>query len=182
GVMARGGATHAQLEALRVAAHKANEQLGVRALTLNDFPDNRMDSVDRLDVTRVVEQQIERHRPAIVYTHHWADLNIDHRIANECVLTACRPQPPAPVQRLLFFEVPSSTEWSGPQYDFTPTWFVDIGATLDRKLAALRAYESELREYPHARSIEAIEHLAGWRGASAGMKAAEAFVLARNLE
>ena len=59
---------------------------------------------------------------------------------------------------------------------------MDITETLDLKLKALKFYECELRKYPHSRSIEAIEYLARWRGASVGVKVAEAFVLARNLE
>jgi LmbE family N-acetylglucosaminyl deacetylase len=182
GVMARPDATQAQLQSLKGAAQKANDRLGVRTLTLKDFPDNRLDSIDRLEVTKIIEAQIQADRPSIVYTHHWADVNIDHRRVNECVLAACRPQPGGCVQRLLFFEVPSSTEWSGPQYAFAPNWFVDVTTTLDLKIAALREYWSELRDFPHPRSIEAAGHLARWRGASSGFAAAEAFVLARNLE
>jgi N-acetylglucosamine malate deacetylase 1 len=36
-----------------------------------------------------------------------------------------------------------------------------------------------MREFPHPRSLGAIEHLAGWRGACAGLLAAEAFMLGR---
>jgi LmbE family N-acetylglucosaminyl deacetylase len=182
GLMARPGARRADLEDHKKAARQANEILGVKTLVLHDFPDNRFDSVDRLDITQFLETHVQAHAPEIVYTHHWADVNIDHRRVNECVLAACRPQPGGCVQRLLFFEVPSSTEWSGPQHAFAPNWFVDVTATLDLKIAALREYRSELRDFPHPRSIEAIGHLARWRGATAGMEAAEAFVLVRNLE
>ena len=81
------------------------------------------------------------------------------------------------------FEVPSSTEWqlSGSAPAFSPNWFVDISATLDRKLSALKAYHSEMREWPHPRSLKGVEHLAHWRGATIGVNAAEAFVLGRQL-
>lgn len=64
---------------------------------------------------------------------------------------------------------------------FSPNWFTDISETLDVKLQALQAYAMEMRPFPHARSMEAVRHLAHWRGASAGVAAAEAFVLARHL-
>ena len=38
-----------------------------------------------------------------------------------------------------------------------------------------------MRPWPHARSMEAVEYLARWRGASIGVKAAEAFILGRNI-
>ena len=181
GVLSRQGSQHAQLAQTRADCRKANQILGVHELTLNGYPDNRLDSIDRLEIVKFLEGQLERLSPEIVYTHHWSDVNIDHNRINECMLAACRPLPGRSVKRLLFFEVPSSTEWRGPQYCFNPNWFVDIADWLERKLAALDAYGGELREFPHARSREAVAHLARWRGATVGVAAAEAFVLARNI-
>ena len=116
-------------------------------------------------------------------THHGGDLNIDHQIVLKAVITACRPQPSYPVKRILSFEVPSSTEWQSPNTKsiFIPNWFENITNTLDLKLKALDAYKSEMREWPHARSINAVKHLAHWRGASVGCEAAEAFMLVREI-
>ena len=172
------------LSKLSKAAHQANDILGVKSLVLHDFPDNRMDSLDRLDVIKVVEGFIERFEPDKIYTHHCGDLNIDHRRIHEAVVTACRPMPGNQgVDTILFFEVPSNTEWQPPgsAVPFAPDWFVDISKTLELKLQALLAYESEMRPWPHARSVKAVEHLAGWRGASIGVAAAEAFILGRRL-
>jgi LmbE family N-acetylglucosaminyl deacetylase len=85
------------------------------------------------------------------------------------------------VRELLFFEVPSSTEWRPPGsgLPFHPNWFVDISNTLEKKLEALRAYQAELRVFPHPRSLQGVSALARWRGASVGVEAAEAFVLGR---
>jgi len=183
GAMARSAATPGSLEELKKAARRANEILGVETLTLHDYPDNRLDSIALLDVTRFVEEHVRKNAPAIVYTHHWGDMNGDHVRLSECVLTACRPTPGQTVRKILCFEVPSSTGWRGPRPDaFEPNWFVDISSTLEIKLAALKAYAHEMRDFPHARSLEAVAHLAHWRGASAGIAAAEAFVLVRNLE
>ncbi len=142
-----------------------------------------MDSIPLLDIIRSIEGSIARIKPDTVLTHHAGDLNIDHRRVHEAVATACRPQLGHPVRTLLSFEVPSSTEWqlgaSAPT--FVPNWFEDITSTLERKLAALDAYEAELRAWPHPRSRQAVEHLARWRGATIGAQAAEAFMLGRQL-
>lgn len=117
-------------------------------------------------------------------------MNIDHQITHHAVVTACRPQPGNSIKRLLFFEVPSSTEWHPPSSSppFIPNWYEDIsnagkdhGSFLDLKQKALEAYATEMRPWPHARSFEAVEHLARWRGANVGVKAAEAFVLGREI-
>lgn len=172
-----------ELSELAHAAHRAKDILSVASLNLHDFPDNRMDSLELLDVIKVIEQHIDKIRPEIIYTHHAGDLNIDHRIVHQSVVTACRPQPDHPVKLLLFFEVSSSTEWQLPVSApaFNPNWFVDITDTLTTKLKALEVYHTEIRHWPHPRSSRAIEHLARWRGSSVGVDAAEAFVLGRSI-
>lgn len=172
-----------QLRHLADIAREANRLLGAASVTLHGLPDNRMDSVDRLDVTKLVEAELARLRPAIVYTHHVGDLNIDHRVVHDSVVTACRPLPNSCVRTLAFFEVPSSTEWQLPTSGavFAPNWFIDISETLAIKLEALRVYRDEMRPWPHPRSPEAVEHLARWRGATSGIQAAEAFMLGRHL-
>ena len=172
-----------ELSALAVAAQQASDILGVQSLKLHDFPDNRMDSCDLLDVIKVIENKISKYQPDIIYTHHGGDVNIDHSLIHKAVVTATRPIPEQIVKTLLFFEIASSTEWQTPgsALPFTPNWFVDISETLNLKIKALTAYESEMHLFPHARSLTALENLARWRGANVGVEAAEAFVLGRNL-
>ena len=172
-----------ELSELARCAEVANAILGVVSVKLLSLPDNRMDGMELLDVVKIVEAEIEQLRPDMVLTHHAGDVNVDHRVLHDAVITACRPQPGHSVRTLLFFEVPSSTEWrpaaSGVQ--FAPDYFFDVTAFLDRKLAALNAYAPEMRAFPHPRSIKAVEHLAGWRGATIGCAAAEAFMLGRTI-
>jgi len=168
---------------LTQGARRANDIVGSSSVEFGGFPDNRMDSMDLLSVIKRVEQTIERFRPEVVYTHHAADVNIDHQITHQAVLTACRPIPGHPVKRLLFSEVVSSTHWQNARRaPFSPTWFIDVSHTLALKLKALRAYSLEMRSWPHARSYKAVEALARWRGSVVGCEAAEAFETGRILE
>jgi N-acetylglucosamine malate deacetylase 1 len=172
-----------ELSALAKATHASGDILGITSVRLLNFPDNRLDSVDLLDVIKAVEEQIERINPETVCTHHSGDLNIDHRITHQAVVTACRPQPRQVVRRLLAFEVPSNTEWQPPSsaLAFQPNWFEDVSGTINRKLQALEVYFAEMRPWPHSRSLQAVEHLARWRGASVGCESAEAFELIREV-
>ena len=164
------------------AAAAAARALGARPPRTLMFPDNRLDTVALLEVVRKVEACIAEVEPDIVYTHHRGDLNIDHEITHRAVLTACRPVPGSKVQAIYTFEVASSTEWNSPAPGpFQPLRYVDISATLERKMAALRCYEHEMRAYPHARSYEAVEALVRLRGAQAGLPAAEAFGVVREI-
>jgi N-acetylglucosamine malate deacetylase 1 len=171
------------LAARNAAAKAAGKILKCSSVNLLGLPDNRLDGIELLELVRRIEDFVMRHRPSLVITHHSGDVNIDHRIVHDAVISACRPQPGYPVRELLFFEVPSSTEWRPPGFSssFNPNYFVDISDTLPAKLAALNAYAEELRPFPHPRSIKAVSALAQWRGATVGVEAAEAFVLGRKL-
>lgn len=164
---------------LRRAAIDAAKLLGVKVAVLS-HPDQRFDSVDFLLLVKAVEAVVEQVGADRVYTHHAGDLNLDHRLTHQAVVTACRPLPMAKVKRIEAFEVPSATEWG--LEPFQPTSFVDVtGDPLQRKLLALACYSSEMREAPHPRSPQAIRALAHWRGSSAGVHEAEAFQLVREL-
>ena len=172
-----------ELSLLTKSAQQAAQIIGAKSLKLSGFPDNRMDSIDLLDIVKVIESEIELLQPKTVVTHHSGDLNIDHRIVHQAVMTACRPIPNHIVRRLLTFETLSSTEWQTTSFTtpFQPNWFEDVTKTIGRKMEALEAYHSEMREWPHARSLQSIEYLARSRGASIGCKAAEAFMLMREI-
>jgi LmbE family N-acetylglucosaminyl deacetylase len=162
---------------LKDCARAAAKVLGAKPPMLSGFPDNRLDTMDRLDVIQEIERYVDEIGPNTVFTHHGGDLNIDHRIIHEAVITACRPLPGSPVQRIFTFETISSTEWASAAIGqpFRPVRHVDISAHLPTKLAALECYGQEMRKFPHARSREAVEAQARLRGSQVGMMAAEAF-------
>jgi LmbE family N-acetylglucosaminyl deacetylase len=171
------------IKSLHGSSQRVADLLGAKELSLHGLPDNRFDSVPLLDVVKMVEQIIERWRPEAVYTHHGGDLNVDHRILSQAVLTATRPGQRNSVRDVYMFEIPSSTEWAFQQLSpaFRPNVFVDISATLDTKLKGMREYESEVRAFPHPRSSEALRAIAQRWGSVAGCKAAEAFELVRSI-
>lgn len=152
-------------------------------LVLEDLPDNQFDTVPLLTVAKIIERVISHAKPEIIYTHYHNDLNIDHRIACQAVLTACRPQPNSSVEQILTFETPSSTEWQIKDYEpFSPNHYVDISAELEKKKELLELYAPELRAFPHPRSMQAIAALATYRGIEVGLAAAEAFRIVRSIK
>ena len=168
------------LKIRNAGATHANKILGVDHVIFGNFPDNRMDSVDLLDVVKYVEELIIEFNPDVIFTHHSNCLNIDHRVVNQAVCTACRPQGNYSVKSILFFEIPSSTEWQISSLGaFSPNFFEDISSHLAKKIRALEVYSMEMRDWPHPRSIDGVTHLAKWRGAIIGADTAEAFVVGR---
>jgi len=172
-----------QLAKLRDCARHAASIMGAMPPIFLGLPDNKLDSIALLEVIKPIEAEVREFAPRLIYTHHGGDLNIDHRVIHAAVVTACRPSPENAVDMLLCFEIASSTDWQvgDTHLRFSPNWSVDISSTLATKLTALQAYEPEMRPWPHARSVIAQEHLARWRGASVGVEAAEAFMLARRV-
>lgn len=170
-----------ELDILRVEISEANKIVGIRNVFIEQLPDNRFDSVDLLDIVQLVEKYKSEVKPDTIFTHFYNDTNIDHRITFEAVLTATRPIVNEMVKEVYCFEVLSSTEWRFPQ-TFQPNVFFDISKTIDKKVSAMNAYASELREYPHPRSLKGIESLATQRGLQVGYGYAEAFQLIRSLK
>ncbi len=180
GLESRGPVADGALDKLAEEARMAAAALGAGEPELAGLPDNKLDTVPLLDVVKRVEDFVGRVAPDVIYIHHRGDLNIDHRVAHDAVLTACRPLPGGPVPRILAGEVLSSTEWQSPQMaPFVPTVFHDVTESLEAKLAAMRAYAGELREAPHPRSLDGIRAQARLRGVQSGCEAAEAFMLVR---
>jgi N-acetylglucosamine malate deacetylase 1 len=173
----------AEIDELQAASRKAISKLDALSVRFLDFPDNRCDSIDRLNLTKAIESVISELQPHTIYVHHCGDVNIDHRRMHEAAFTACRPKPGHSVKRILSFETVSNTEWAPPGTfpPFLPNVFVDIDEYWPQKKAALEAYQQEMHAWPHARSITAIEHLGRWRGASVGVEMAEAFMLLREV-
>ncbi|MBT5400692.1 PIG-L family deacetylase [bacterium] len=163
-------------------ALKACSILGVNNPIFLNFPDNRMDSIPLLDVIKSIEKIIDKLSPTIIYTHNDSDLNIDHRITYQAVMTSCRPQQGSSIKKIYLFEVLSSTEWSLSSYgSFVPNCFVDITNFIDVKIDALNEYLYEINEFPHPRSVEAVKALAKIRGSSSGFMYAEAFKVERDI-
>lgn len=167
---------------LQLNLKKAAEILGVSRIIHMDWPDNRFDTRPLLLLVKAIERQFAEISPQIIYTHHPSDLNVDHRMVYDAVLTAARPVPKNTVTDIYACEVPSSTGWEGPKGNaFSPTMYRDITPSLDRKIKAMEAYQTEALPYPHPRSPEGIRALAQYRGAQSGLFAAEAFVVVRQI-
>lgn len=180
GVTSRQASDLKDIENRNSAAERARALLGIQQNFYFGFPDNRLDTIPLLDIVYKLETVISQTRPNVIYTHHCGDLNIDHRLTHQAVMTACRPQPKTSIREIYTFEVMSSTEWATPTVNpFLPNYYVDITAYLETKIKSLQYYESEMRQAPHSRSVENIAALAKYRGYSVGVNAAEAFMAVR---
>jgi len=169
--------------ALADAARRAAKTLGFTSTEVCSLPDQRLDTIPLLDVTRIIERVVDQVGPDVVYTHFPGDVNSDHGVVARAAWVACRPYVVPRLQRFAVYETPSSTEWAWPLDGgvFAPTLFVDVSATLAVKLEAMQCYASELRDYPHPRSLAALTERAAYWGGRVGRTAAEAFQVLREV-
>ncbi len=162
------------------SANRALAHLGVGDVFFAGLPDNRLDTISLLEVSKGVERELTEFSPTFVLTHSMSDLNVDHEIALRAVLTACRPKRGSSIKGIASFQVPSSTDLGfDSRVSFRPNLFIEIDNFISEKLRALGEYRDEVPESNHPRSVEAIERVAAAWGDFAGSKYAEAFEIQR---
>ena len=181
GVTSRKGDEQAveKLNKLEEQSRVANKIVGIDTIHYSNLPDNKFDSIPLLDIIHSIESIVEKYKPHIVYTHYHGDVNIDHQLTSAAVQAAFRPMQECSIEAIYAFEIASSTEWNFRHDNiFRPNVFINIsGDGIDKKIAAMEAYASEIREFPHPRSVTYLRALATVRGGQSGMMAAEAFEL-----
>ncbi|MGG0670404.1 PIG-L deacetylase family protein [Lederbergia citrisecunda] len=161
----------------------ANKHIGIDEVIFLEHPNLLLEMMPLHVLNKDIEALIEKYDPSIIFTHHYGDVNRDHQILFQAVLTATRPLPGKKPVELICFETVSSSEW-GQQSDdknFKPTYFVDITDTIDKKIEALKFYDVEMRPFPHPRSYKGVEYLARMRGMTIGVEYAEAFEIIRRV-
>ena len=173
-----------ELKLHRDCIYRAQKKIGYHSLSVYNFPDNRFDSTDLLDLIKVIEKEKDKFQPEIIFTHHGGDLNIDHQRTFEAVITACRPMEFETVKCIITFQTPSGTEWrasTDPKH-FIPNMFVKVsGENMEAKIEGMEEYQFEKRKYPHPRSPEALRILAKSWGITIGCEYAEAFCIVRSI-
>lgn len=171
------------IEELEDAAMTAGQIIGYDKLYFAHLPDNQFDSINLLEIVKIIEKYSVQIGPDIIYTHHNGDLNIDHQLTNQAVLTATRPIGNTYVKEIYTFETLSSTEWNfnNRKAAFLPNVFNNIEDYMEQKIKAMQCYHSELCSFPHPRSLKGIEIAAQRWGMTVGMKQAEAFELIRKI-
>ncbi|MBU0639242.1 MAG: PIG-L family deacetylase [Planctomycetes bacterium] len=158
----------------------AAELLGVPDVRFLEFRTMHLNALPAIELNDAVGQSISDVAPDVVYAPPCGDLNRDHAVLFEAALVATRPAGRAGPAQLYSYEIPTTT-----RYNVGTGWqantYVDVTEHMDAKLAAMAAYETELREPPHPRSLEGLRIMARERGAAVGLQYAEAHMLVREV-
>ena len=164
-------------------ARACHQLIGVKKTFVLDFPSVYLEECHRYELNDAILKVVREIMPDEVYLPHWGDMQKDHQIVADACMVALRPKYEPKVKRIYSYETMSETAWNAPnvQNEFIPNVFVDITDSLDKKIQALGYFKTQLSPFPDARSLEAVESLAKYRGALMHVKAAEAFMLIREI-
>ena len=155
-------------------AREALSLFNITDIDFNRLPCGRLDSINIIDINKIIEKKILSFKPSIIFSHYSHDTNNDHRIVSRSVEMSARPVHEFTINTFSF-EILSSSEWS-LQYPFRPNTFVHLSEDdIENKINALKIYDGEIREFPHSRSEEGIRSLSKYRGMQVGVNYAEAF-------
>lgn len=170
-----------QVQNVRSEALRAHSVLGIKETFFFNFEAPFLDKYTIAEISVKISELIKKLSITHLFIPHRGDIHNDHEIINKASLVAARPVGRYSVKEIFTYETVSETEWALPNSNeiFMPDVFCNITDTFDSKIKAMKCYESQLREFPNPRSVENLEALAKYRGATVGFERAEAFELIR---
>ena len=160
-------------------AIKALQYLKIKKYKFYNLPCGRLDTIPIIDIAKIIEKEIKSFKPDTIITHSDKDVNNDHFIVNKATIQATRPGALNSINTLMSYEVLSSTEWKFSE-NFKPNYFIQLDdKNIKEKINSFKIYKSEIKKFPHPRSILGIKTLSMYRGMQIGSKYAEAFKIIR---
>ncbi len=163
-----------------LAAHKV---LGVKETIFLDLPVVALKDTPTIEINTRFQDIVNAIRPNVAFIPHRGDMHIDHSEVSKAAMVALRPMDNSQLKGIYAYETLSETEWNIPAVDnvFLPNVWNPIENYLEKKLDAMRCYKTQLKTFPHPRSLEAIEALARFRGSTVGVHNAECFMAVRQI-
>jgi len=148
-----------------------------------DLPATKLDTISKSEAVKLVSDIINKVKPSYVYLPYKNDIHSDHRLTFDTVLSSAKTFRAPSIKKMFMYEVISETEFSPPLKDsvFIPNSFSDITAQIDGKIKIMKIYKGEMDAHPFPRSAKNIKALATFRGATAGVKYAEAFMVLKEV-
>ena len=164
-------------------ALRAHEILGVKGTIFLELPVVALKDTPTIQINARFQKIVEELRPNLAFIPHKGDMHIDHGEVAKAAMGALRPMENPQLKGIYAYETLSETEWNipGPDHAFLPNVWNPIEGYLEKKLKAMSCYQSQLKEFPHPRSLEAIEALAKLRGSTIGAAEAECFMAVRQV-
>lgn len=172
----------------RVAARRQEllavaDRYGFSSVSELCLPATRLDTLPKGDIVAALGNVFRQVQPDTVYVPYRNDAHSDHAAVFDAAAACCKGFRHGYVKRVYAYETLSETEFGLRPDDggFRPNLFVDTSATFEEKLAIMRLYAGEMGPFPFPRSEECLRAQAVLRGSQAGCRAAEAFMILKEI-
>ena len=148
-----------------------------------NLPPAGLDTLALSDIVVRFSDVIEKVQPNAVYVPYRNDAHSDHKIVFDAAMATTKLFRYPYIKEVIAYETISETEYGLKPEDggFRPNLFENVSQFVEKKLAIMSHYESEMGVFPFPRSCEAIEALTKLRGAQSNFDAAEAFMLLKEV-
>jgi LmbE family N-acetylglucosaminyl deacetylase len=160
---------------------RVSREYGFKDVFKLNMPAARLDQVPRHDLVESVRKVIDSVKPDTVILPYEFDVHSDHRIGFEAAYSCIKVFRHPSVRKVMMMEVLSETEYASAGHAFTPNCFVDVTEHLERKIGILNLYKGETGRHPFPRSEESVRAIATSRGAAAGCRYAEGFMILKEI-
>jgi len=176
--------TKERVESREQEIRKVEESIGIEKTFLLRYPTMSLSSRSVIEMVGDISEIFKDVQPETIYCVNRSDAHSDHRVTFDAVMACTKSFRYPFIKKVLMYECLSETEFAPalPEKAFMPNYYVDISDFMEYKIKAMKIYDSELGEHPFPRSIENIKALATYRGASVGVKYAEAFQLIKYID
>lgn len=178
------GKDQKRLDNIKNEALAAHKVLGITETFFLDLPVVGLADIPTKKLNTAFFDIVKKIKPDIAYIPHKGDMHIDHTMVSEAAMVALRPVNNPQLKEIYAYETLSETEWNIPSPDniFVPNVWVDITGTIDKKIESMKCYKSQLYDFPHPRSLEAIKALSKLRGSTVCVHNAESFMQIRSIK
>ncbi len=162
---------------------KVSHEYGFEGVYKLGFPTMGTDEFPISIIIKKISDIYNKVKPNIIYLPFYSDIHSDHRIIFEAAYSCTKTFRYPFIKKVFMMETISETDFglNFRENAFAPNHFVDITNFLNKKIEIMKIFKNEIGEHPFPRSPKNIESLAVVRGATAGCKYAEAFMLLKEV-
>lgn len=163
--------------------HEVGLRYGFEKTFELEYPTTLLDIIAIRDIVKSIDSVVREVKPDILYVPNGNDVHSDHRLTFNAVWSCTKSFHFPYIREIYAYETVSETEFSPPLPDcgFMPNAFSDITDYFREKIKIMEIYKSEVKPHPFPRSEKNLEALATFRGATIGVKYAEAFMCLKRI-
>lgn len=140
-----------------------------------------LDKMGKGELILLFKSVFDKYRPDTVIVPYKYDVHSDHGCVFDSVYSCIKPFRAEYIRKILCMEIISETDQAMNAHGFVPNFFMNVESYIERKIEIVKNYSSEIKDAPFPRNPDAIKGLAAFRGATAGCKYAEAFMMVREI-